>query len=262
MVYRHAGIMVLGILVLLILSVQGCSNMKWFNQGSDEQSQAQMGRRRSSLSSGSPSAMPHRSERGPRDQAAGDGTTQDGRDGYPSLSLKASPEIEALDPEGGSLHGLSVVEGDRISGEERLSRSPMGSMLHPVDRNEQLVAELRREEAAAMAAGLEDVFYSFNRWMVQNDGMQALTHNAGWLKEHPKAMLRISGHCDERGSHDYNLVLGEKRAHAAKNVLVELGVSPRQVSIVSYGKDRPFCRESDEGCYRQNRRGHMLLRAE
>jgi peptidoglycan-associated lipoprotein len=97
--------------------------------------------------------------------------------------------------------------------------------------------------------------------MVQDEGIQALSRNAGWLKDNPSALLRISGHCDERGSHDYNLVLGEKRAHAAKNALIELGINPKQVSIVSYGKDRPFCRENDEACYQQNRRGHMLLKA-
>jgi peptidoglycan-associated lipoprotein len=110
-----------------------------------------------------------------------------------------------------------------------------------------------------MAAGLQDVFYRYNRWAIEDEGMEALAHNAEWLRTHPAARLRISGHCDERGSHDYNLVLGEKRALAAQHVLVELGVNPRQVSIVSYGKDRPFCREHDDACYQANRRGHMLL---
>lgn len=240
--YDHAKIIGLGILSLLFLSIQGCSGMKWFNQGSDEQSQ-----QRSSQDRGGQGLAPH-----------GEEVTQDT---YPSLSLQTSPEAGPVDPEGGSLSGLSAVEGDRITGEERLSRSKMGMMLHPVDRGEGVYAELRREEAAAIAAGLQDVFYAYNRWTVQDEGIQALSRNAGWLKDNPAALLRISGHCDERGSHDYNLVLGEKRAHAAKNALIELGVSPKQVSIVSYGKDRPFCRESDEVCYQQNRRGHMLLKA-
>lgn len=163
--------------------------------------------------------------------------------------------------EGGVLRGFSPLVNGQIAGEERLSRSNMGGMLMPVDRDEQWHADIRREEAAAMEAGLKDVFYGYDRYSVSdNDGVMSLTTNADWLKEHPKALLKISGHCDERGTHDYNLVLGEKRAKAAKSFLVDLGVSPKQVAVVSYGKDRPFCADHDEACHQQNRRGHMLLR--
>lgn len=257
MVYGRTTITVLGVLSLLVLFIQGCSSMKSFTHGSDEQS------RHGNLQQGGGRGLDSYAG-APSDAGADDGRAEDRGDqgSYPSLGLRASPESGSFDPEGGSLRGFSPVEGDQIAGEERLSRSKMGTMLRPVDRNERLHAELRREEAAAIAAGLQDVFYAYNRWMVQDDGMQALSSNAGWLKDHPRALLRISGHCDERGSHDYNLVLGEKRAHAAKNVLVELGVNPRQLSIVSYGKDRPFCRENDETCHQQNRRGHMLLKME
>jgi peptidoglycan-associated lipoprotein len=264
MLYGHGRIVVLGI-VSLSLSIQGCSGMKWFNHGTDEQSRRSA---EQSLRSSGPEGEGKSSDMRAGSRIPGNGMPDDHMSGsgdgpLPSLSVEMRPEAGALDPEGGSLSGLSAVEGDRIAGEERLSRSKMGTMLRPVGRGESpLEAELRREEAAALGAGLQDVFYAYNRWMVQNEGMQALTDNGQWLKEHPTAMLRISGHCDERGSHDYNLVLGEKRAHAAKNVLVELGVSPKQLSIVSYGKDRPFCRENDEACHQQNRRGHMLLRVQ
>lgn len=258
MMYGHARIVVVGIVSLMALSVQGCSGMKWFGHGSDEQVREQS--RDSTGQEQDSKSSDLRAGRVPGSGTGQSGTSGSGDESYPSLGLDMRPGAGELDPEGGSLSGLSAVEGDRIAGEERLSRSMMGTMLHPVDRGESLHAELKREEAAALAAGLQDVFYAYNRWLVQNDGMQALSGNAAWLKDHPTAMLKISGHCDERGSHDYNLVLGEKRAHAAKNVLVELGVSPKQLSIVSYGKDRPFCRANDEACYQQNRRGHMLLR--
>jgi peptidoglycan-associated lipoprotein len=91
--------------------------------------------------------------------------------------------------------------------------------------------------------------------------MNALNRDAEWLKAHPGAVMKVEGHCDERGTADYNVVLGEKRAKAAKSYLVEMGVSPKQLAIVSYGKERPFCAEHDEACYQQNRRGHMLLSA-
>ncbi|NJL16914.1 MAG: OmpA family protein [Nitrospira sp.] len=72
--------------------------------------------------------------------------------------------------------------------------------------------------------------------------------------------LKIEGHCDERGTSAYNLVLGEKRAKAVRNYLVELGVVPDHLSVVSYGKERPFCTEHAESCYSQNRRGHLVVR--
>lgn len=149
----------------------------------------------------------------------------------------------------------------QIAGEERLSRNPIGNMLMSADMDAKWAAEIRREEAAAMEAGLKDVFYGYDRYNVaDNDGVASLTGNAVWLKENPQALLKISGHCDERGTHDYNLVLGEKRAKAAKSFLVDMGVNAQQVAIISYGKDRPFCADHDEACHQQNRRGHMLLR--
>ena len=231
MLHRRYQLCMLTGLALALVTGQGCSGMKWFHSGNDEQSAMELGQ------SG---------------RSGDSGTSPD----YPSLSRKGVGD----DPEGGALSGLSPVAGDRVTGEERLSRSRIGSMLQPVDRTDKVFAELRREEAAAIAAGLEDVFYGYDRWTVQAEGVQSLSHDAHWLKDNPKAVLKISGHCDERGSHDYNLILGEKRAKAAKSYLVELGVNPKQIAIVSYGKDRPFCSENDEHCYQQNRRGHMLLR--
>jgi peptidoglycan-associated lipoprotein len=120
-------------------------------------------------------------------------------------------------------------------------------------------AELTKEEKSAIEAGLQDVFYGYDQWAVSDVGMEALNQDAAYLKDHPGAVLKIEGHCDERGSSDYNLVLGDKRAKAARSYLIESGVSPKQVMIVSFGKERPFCFDRDESCYQQNRRGHMLL---
>lgn len=183
-----------------------------------------------------------------------------GKEGRSGRQPFPGSQEEMAENEGGRLRGFFPLVNGQVAGEERLSRSPMGTMLMPVDRHEKWRAELLREEAAAMEAGMRDVFYGYDRYLVPEEGMSALTDNADWLKDNPKALLKISGHCDERGTHDYNLVLGEKRAKAAKNVLVDLGVNPQQVAIVSYGKDRPFCNEHDEACHQQNRRGHMLLR--
>ena len=136
------------------------------------------------------------------------------------------------------------------SGIASLSSSGMNARHH---------AELTKEEKAAIEAGLQDVFFGYDQWTLSEAGMEALNRDAKWLKEHPGAVMKVEGHCDERGTTDYNVVLGEKRSKSARTYLVELGVSPKQVAIVSYGKERPFCLEHDESCYQQNRRGHVLL---
>jgi peptidoglycan-associated lipoprotein len=120
--------------------------------------------------------------------------------------------------------------------------------------------EEKAQEMAALEAGLEDVFFGYDQWTLSNAGMEALNQDVRYLKDHPGALLKIEGHCDERGTSDYNMVLGDKRAKAARSYLIEAGVSSKQVTIVSFGKERPFCFDRDESCYQQNRRGHMLLR--
>ncbi len=240
MKYRGASQLMLGGMAMVLLTAPGCSGMKWFQSGSDEATNSG-----SSLSASGGASGEY-------------GSGGAGRDGqYPSLG----GQHDSSEAEGGKLRGFSPLVNGQISGEERLSRSPIGTMLTANERDEKWAAEIRREEAAALEAGLKDVFYGYDRYNVSdNDGAASLTVNAGWLKENPKAVLKISGHCDERGTHDYNLVLGEKRAKAARSFLIDMGVSAKQVAIVSYGKDRPFCADHDEVCYQQNRRGHMLLR--
>ncbi len=163
--------------------------------------------------------------------------------------------------DGGPLRGFQSLAPGQTPDEERLGRGTIATKGQGSDAAKQRSAEVRREEAAAMAAGLKDVFFGYDSWSIQEDGQQALTHNAAWLKENPKSLLKIEGHCDERGTQDYNIVLGEKRAKASRSFLVEMGVNPKQVGIVSYGKEQPFCLDRNESCYQQNRRGHVLLRA-
>jgi peptidoglycan-associated lipoprotein len=147
----------------------------------------------------------------------------------------------------------------RNPSEERLAQDGYSTALNPSGTGPRQRAELTREEKAAVEAGLQDVFFGFDQWTLSDAGMEALNHDATYLKNHSGAVLKIEGHCDERGTSDYNMVLGDKRAKAARNYLKEVGVSPKQVVIVSYGKERPFCSDQDESCYQQNRRDHMLL---
>jgi peptidoglycan-associated lipoprotein len=136
----------------------------------------------------------------------------------------------------------------------------MMAKVQPSDSASRQVEEMRREQAAAAAAGLRDVFFAFDSWTITEEGRMALAHDAEWIKANPDSLIKIEGHCDERGTLAYNLVLGEKRAKAVRNYLVELGVSANRLAVVSYGKERPFCKEHTESCYQQNRRGHLVLR--
>ena len=111
--------------------------------------------------------------------------------------------------------------------------------------------------ASLSDGGMADIYFAFDSWSITATGAQALESDADWLKANPGKRVTIEGHCDQRGTQNYNLVLGKKRAEATRDYLVDLGVKPSQLKIVSYGKERPFCLQQNEDCYQQNRRGHM-----
>jgi peptidoglycan-associated lipoprotein len=180
----------------------------------------------------------------------------DGETGAGSAQNGANPNFPGMAP-GGSGKGLSGFSQN--PSEERLGTSGDIASLSSSGMTARQRAEITKEEKAAIEAGLLDVFFGYDQWMLSDAGMEALSHDAQWLKDHPGAVMKVEGHCDERGTADYNVVLGDKRARAARSYLIESGVGPKQVAIVSYGKARPFCTDPAESCYQQNRRGHVLL---
>jgi peptidoglycan-associated lipoprotein len=108
---------------------------------------------------------------------------------------------------------------------------------------------------------LADVFFDLDQSTIRDEGRAALNTNAAWLKRWSNTRISIEGHCDERGTAEYNLGLGERRANAVKAYLVELGVAGDRITVVSKGKEAPFCTEKGEACWQQNRRGHFLITA-
>ncbi|MFN7987518.1 MAG: peptidoglycan-associated lipoprotein Pal [Thermoanaerobaculia bacterium] len=108
---------------------------------------------------------------------------------------------------------------------------------------------------------LKDVFFDYDQYDVRADQRDAMAANAEWLKKWPTVKIQIEGHCDERGSNKYNMALGDKRANAAKDYLVSLGIDASRVSTISYGEERPFVEGHDEAAWAQNRRGHFLVTA-
>jgi peptidoglycan-associated lipoprotein len=156
---------------------------------------------------------------------------------------------------GGGLRGL-----DKNPSEERVGSGTMLAKVDPSGNAGRQMDEIRAEQAASAAAGLRDVFFAYDSWVITEEGRQALSRDAEWIKSNANALLKVEGHCDERGTSAYNLVLGEKRAKAVRNYLVELGVGANRLSVVSYGKERPSCTEHAEACYQQNRRGHLAVK--
>jgi len=104
---------------------------------------------------------------------------------------------------------------------------------------------------------VQDVYFDYDRFNVRPDEMTRLQKDAAFLKAHQGLRVVIEGHCDERGSEEYNLALGDKRATAVKKALVDLGVSQQALQTVSYGKEKPFCNAENEQCWSQNRRDHF-----
>jgi len=106
---------------------------------------------------------------------------------------------------------------------------------------------------------LSDIHFGYNDSTIQDQDGPVLKSNAAWLQAHPEAKVQVEGYCDERGSEEYNIALGAKRAQAGKDYLATLGISDSRMSTISYGKELPLCTEHDEGCWQQNRRDHFMV---
>jgi peptidoglycan-associated lipoprotein len=108
---------------------------------------------------------------------------------------------------------------------------------------------------------LDDMYFDLDKSDIRSDARAALQKDADYLKKWPSVQVMVEGHCDSRGSSEYNLALGSRRATAVKDYLVSLGVPIARVTIVSKGKEQPFCNEESESCWQQNRRGHFVITA-
>ena len=116
-----------------------------------------------------------------------------------------------------------------------------------------------RRESHRLPSPLKEIFFSFDRYDLEGEARETLKVNADWLKRNPTVRIEIEGHCDERGTNEYNLALGAKRAQAAKDYLITLGIAADRLSTISYGEEIPVCKEQNESCWRQNRRARFVI---
>lgn len=111
----------------------------------------------------------------------------------------------------------------------------------------------------AVEGPLRDVNFDYDRYDLRPDMREILKSHAAWLKANPQVTVQVEGHCDDRGTNEYNLALGAKRAETVKRYFIDLGIPPSRLSTISYGEELPLCKEQDEACWAKNRRAHFAV---
>ncbi len=169
-------------------------------------------------------------------------------DGIGTVSASGSRTIT---PENSTTyHLLAKGEGGSAEASARITvNTPTTTTTTAGPTDEQLFAQ-----------NVKDVFFAYDQYDIRSTDEQAVNADANFLAQHPKMAVLIQGHCDERGSDEYNMGLGENRAGQVKAALVKQGVSADRIKVISYGKEKPFCTASEtEDCWQQNRRAHFAL---
>lgn len=170
-------------------------------------------------------------------------------EGTPSIPGKAGQEGDAPRPgDAGAASSIPLPPGT-----EAITPPPSPPREEPVAQLAQL---------APKDSPLKDIFFDFDKAEIRQDAKGPLTEDIRWLKAHPQSVIMIEGHCDERGTSEYNLGLGERRAKVAKDYLVASGIDNKLLTTVSYGKERPFVLGHDEAAWKWNRRAHFVVTKE
>jgi len=177
-----------------------------------------------------------------------------------ATQLSISPEVGTVSPEGSTKVSPSdsttyVITATGPGGSADASARVTLSAPPPPPAPEAPKPSLEE----IFAREVRDAYFDYDRAEIRADAREALGKTADFLKNYPQVKVTVEGHCDERGSTEYNLALGDRRASAAKQYLVTLGVSADRLGTVSFGKEKPFCNEHAEPCWQQNRRGHFVM---
>ncbi len=172
------------------------------------------------------------------------------------FSHSAEPVEEAPDSS-----PASVVSAPPVSVPEPEPSLPIISQ-PPISESPPAIDDISAQSGdhSLLPSTLEDVFFDYDQYYIRSEAVPVLMRNAEVLNRHATRTVLIEGHCDERGTEEYNLILGERRAMAVKNYLVDLGVSASSIRVLSLGKNEPFCLQPTHECFQQNRRAHFVLK--
>jgi peptidoglycan-associated lipoprotein len=196
----------------------------------------------------------------PTDPAAATTQTKEG-EAVPEPSTLVQ-ETDAPSIAGSEVKGADVTVPSPAESSADASSTDAGEPVAPAPVSSPPAPATEPAEVAAAAKmaelTLKDVFFDFDQAVLREDARKVLADNAQWLRANPAAKVAIEGHCDERGSSEYNLALGERRARATREYLVAAGISESRISTISYGKERPFVLGHDESAWKWNRRAHFV----
>jgi peptidoglycan-associated lipoprotein len=167
-------------------------------------------------------------------------------DGMGTLAASGSRQVSPT--QSTNYHLSARGEGGNADATARLTvtSAPVASAVSPSEE------ELFQQQ-------VKDLYFDYDKYDLRSTDQSTLTADASFLKQHSNLRFVIEGHCDERGSEEYNMALGDDRAETTKKQLISLGVEPSRIKIVSYGKEKPFCSSDNETCFQQNRRAHFSL---
>jgi peptidoglycan-associated lipoprotein len=143
---------------------------------------------------------------------------------------------------------------------QQQNKVPVAKQVKPVAANSSSSLEANREGKPPASGPLKDIYFEFDQYNLRADARDLLKTHAGWLKNNAAAQVEIEGHCDDRGTDEYNLALGAKRAQTAKDYLVTLGVPSSRITTISYGKELPVCRDQTEECWQRNRHDRFVVK--
>ncbi len=164
------------------------------------------------------------------------------------LGTVAASGTQTVSPQDSTTYDLTVKgPGGSADASARVTVAPKPAPPAPAISEDELFQQ-----------NVKDVFFDFNKYDIRADQDSVLQSDAKFLADHPDIDMTVAGHCDDRGSEEYNLALGASRANSFKNELVKLGVSSDRVKTTSLGKEQPFCNDNNEQCWQQNRRDHLV----
>jgi len=174
-----------------------------------------------------------------------------------ALGLVACPKRPVPKPDSGTTGTATERPGSAETGQkdqEKVIERPLDGK---VDSSDSMGKTGQYVESKANM--FSDILFDYDKYDVQDTYKQTLQSIASWMSKNTTARLSIEGHCDERGTNEYNLALGDRRAKAVKDYLISLGVAAARIDVISYGEEKPACKEQTEDCWAKNRRAHFIV---